>query len=230
MPDFLSDLERLSGSAALLRLILAMLMGAALGLERSRKLRPAGLRTYMLVCIGACSTMLSGLLLFEQCGPGFDPARMAAQVVSGIGFIGAGTIMVTPKHRVKGLTTAAGIWAVACLGIAIGGGFYTIAVGAFVLLLTTMLFADKLELIYYTSLKRLSAGIIISSLEVLKQISSELREVGIQLTGVEFTDSVAQEGIAVSCVLRMEKRMVHHEIIKKIMEVEGVIFVERLDV
>ena len=156
---------------ALCRVFLAMLMGGALGLERSRKLRPAGLRTYMLVCIGSCAIMTVGIYLFERYESGVDPVRMAAQVVSGIGFIGAGTIMVTPRHRVKGLTTAAGIWASACLGITIGAGYYVLSFGTFVLLLFTMIFADKLELNYYKRLKRLSIGLIIASLDVIKKIS-----------------------------------------------------------
>ena len=94
------NLSALNEYSVLLRLLLSGILGAILGLERTRKLRPAGLRTYMLVCIGSCLVMLSGLYMFEKYGPGFDPARMAAQVVSGIGFLGAGTIIVTANHKV----------------------------------------------------------------------------------------------------------------------------------
>lgn len=215
---------------ALLRLAMSMIMGAALGLERSRKLRPAGLRTYMLVCIGACAMMITGLYLFDSKGPGFDPARLAAQVVSGIGFIGAGTIMVTSKHRVKGLTTAAGIWAVACLGIVVGVGFYAAAVGAFFLLLITMLFADRLEQSYYRRLRRVNVGIIVSSVSVLKDIKDSLEEHRIQVTGIEFADSVPDDGTQFSCVLRMERYMNHKELFDIIDAVEGVILVENLDI
>ncbi|MDD6159883.1 MAG: MgtC/SapB family protein [Oscillospiraceae bacterium] len=215
---------------ALLRLAMSMIMGAALGLERSRKLRPAGLRTYMLVCIGACAMMITGLYLFDTKGPGFDPARLAAQVVSGIGFIGAGTIMVTSKHRVKGLTTAAGIWAVACLGIVVGVGFYAAAVGAFFLLLITMLFADRLEQSYYRRLRRVNVGIIVSSVSVLKDIKDTLEEHRIQVTGIEFADSVPEDGTQFSCVLRMERYMNHKELFDIIDAVEGVVLVENLDI
>lgn len=215
---------------ALLRLAMSMIMGAALGLERSRKLRPAGLRTYMLVCIGACAMMITGLYLFDSKGPGFDPARLAAQVVSGIGFIGAGTIMVTSKHRVKGLTTAAGIWAVACLGIVVGVGFYAAAVGTFFLLLITMLFADRLEQSYYRRLRRVNVGIIVSSVSVLKDIKDSLEAHRIQVTGIEFADSVPDDGTQFSCVLRMERYMNHKELFDIIDAVEGVILVENLDI
>ena len=129
------DIYEFNDTTALIRLAMAVLASGILGMERTRKLRPAGMRTYMLVCIGSCSTMLAGLYLFEVLGPGFDPARMAAQVISGIGFIGAGTIMVTPHQKVRGLTTAAGLWGVACLGINIGVGNYVISLGVFVAML-----------------------------------------------------------------------------------------------
>ena len=230
LPELVCFLEQESGVNALFRLFLAMLLGGILGLERSRKLRPAGLRTYMLVCIGSCAIMTVGIYSFEQYGAGVDPVRMAAQVISGIGFIGAGTIMVTPRRRVKGLTTAAGIWAAACLGITIGAGYYIFSFGTFALLLFTMLFADKLELIYYRRLKRLGIGLIISSLDVIQQITEEMKKQGIEVTAVELADPVTQGGVELSCVLRMQKRMIHYEVIQSIMKMDGVFFVERLDI
>lgn len=183
----------------------------------------------MLVCIGACIIMIAGLLLFEQNGRISDPARMAAQVVSGIGFIGAGTIIVTPKHRIKGLTTAAGLWAAACLGIVIGCGFYLVAIGAFVVLLVTMLFADKLELVFYTKLRRINLGMIVSSLEEIKHISIAMESQGILLTSVEFTDSSNDKGLVISCVARLQRKIPHDNVIDMLRTLDGVVFVERLD-
>lgn len=214
---------------AAFRLLLAALMGGVLGIERTRKLRPAGLRTYMLVCIGACIVMTIGLLLFERHGETFDPARMAAQVVSGIGFIGAGTIMVTSKHRIKGLTTAAGLWAAACLGLVIGCGFYVVAASAFAVLLATMLLADKLELVLYRKLRRLNLGLIVSSLDEVKEISAAMEVQGVLLTSVELTESLSSEGIALSCVARLKSRISHDEVIRMLLSLDGVIFAERLD-
>lgn len=105
-----------------LRLMMAMLCGGLLGLNREYKRRPAGLKTYMLVCMGAALVMLTSQYVVEQTNQG-DPLRMGAQVISGIGFLGAGTI-ITNNRQVKGLTTAAGLWAAACLGLAAGIGFY----------------------------------------------------------------------------------------------------------
>lgn len=111
----------------ILRITLAVTIGGALGYERGLKNRPAGLRTYILVCTGAAIVMITNQYIYQSLGNG-DPVRMGAQVVSGIGFLGAGTIIVTPHNQIKGLTTAAGLWASACVGLAIGIGFYEVAI------------------------------------------------------------------------------------------------------
>lgn len=129
-------LREVTWQAVILRIISSFILGGLLGLERGRKQRPAGLRTYMLVCVGACLIMLTNEYIVQVCGTG-DPARMGSQVVSGIGFLGAGTIMVTRHNQIKGLTTAAGLWAAAAVGLATGIGFHEAAItGALVIFLT----------------------------------------------------------------------------------------------
>lgn len=107
----------------IVRILLAAVLGAAIGVERGRKHRPAGLRTHMLVCVASSLVMVTNEQLIYAYGVG-DPTRMGAQVISGIGFLGAGTILTDRQNRVRGLTTAAGLWASACVGVAVGGGFY----------------------------------------------------------------------------------------------------------
>ena len=110
----------------LLRLLCAMLVGAIIGTEREYTHRPAGMRTHMLVALGSCVVMTTSQMIFHQYrafGATPDPARLSAQVITGVGFLGAGTIM-REGPSIKGLTTAASVWAVACLGIAIGAGYY----------------------------------------------------------------------------------------------------------
>ena len=116
-------------SGIFLRILTAIILGGILGRERGLKNRPAGLRTYMLVSIGACVVMLINQYAFQVYHTG-DPVRLGAQVVSGIGFLGAGTIIVTSHNQIKGLTTAAGLWAAACIGLAAGLGLYEVAVTA----------------------------------------------------------------------------------------------------
>lgn len=130
------ELRLVTSLAVVLRITVAFFLGGILGLERGLKQRPAGLRTHMLVCVGACMIMLTNQYIYQVFGTG-DPVRMGAQVVSGIGFLGAGTIMVTKHSQIKGLTTAAGLWATAAVGLATGIGFYEASVmGTIVIVLT----------------------------------------------------------------------------------------------
>ena len=130
------ELREVTYLAVVLRMTVAFLLGGILGLERGLKQRPAGLRTHMLVCVGACMIMLTNQYIYQVFGTG-DPVRMGAQVVSGIGFLGAGTIMVAKHSQIKGLTTAAGLWATAAVGLAAGIGFYEAALmGTVVIVLT----------------------------------------------------------------------------------------------
>lgn len=131
MLDLLNPLRELSIASIFFRFLLATGCGAVIGYERSKKRHAAGLRTHIVVCIGASSVMLLNQYLSVYFNSNADPARLGAQVISGIGFLGAGTIVITGYQRgqrVKGLTTAAGLWASACMGLAVGSGFYEVAV------------------------------------------------------------------------------------------------------
>ena len=116
------EIRAVTTGAIVLRILSAAILGGILGVERGRKNRAAGLRTYMLVCVGSCLIMLTNQYIYQVCQSG-DPVRMGAQVVSGIGFLGAGTIIVTRRSQIRGLTTAAGLWADAAVGLALGIGF-----------------------------------------------------------------------------------------------------------
>lgn len=130
-----------------IRLGVAMMIGGVIGMEREFSHRPAGLRTHMLVALGACAVMITSQLLFCQYRPyGVtpDPARLSAQVIAGVGFLGAGTIL-REGAIVKGLTTAASIWSVACLGIAVGAGYYSIALISAGFILVTLTIVEWLQ-------------------------------------------------------------------------------------
>ena len=117
-------LEEINLLSITVRIGLSILIGGILGAERSIRNRPAGFMTYVLVCLGSTIIMLTNHYIYLTM-PGTDPARLGAQVVSGIGFLGAGTIIVKHKDEVHGLTTAAGLWVTAGLGLALGAGFYS---------------------------------------------------------------------------------------------------------
>ena len=140
--DGLRDVTVLSTTV---RMVLAVLCGGIIGIEREYKRRPAGFRTHILICLGATMTTLTSQFLYLNMHYYTDMARLGAQVVAGMGFIGAGTIIVTRRQRVKGLTTAAGLWTAAIVGLALGGGFYEGGIAATVLILLAELLFSKLE-------------------------------------------------------------------------------------
>ena len=130
-----------------LRLLCAMIVGLVIGTEREYTNRPAGMRTHILVALGACVVSITGQILFNEyhlLGATPDPARLSAQVITGVGFLGAGTIM-REGATVKGLTTAASIWTVACLGIAAGYGFYAVAVAGLIFVLITLTILELVQ-------------------------------------------------------------------------------------
>lgn len=130
-----------------IRFGIAMLIGALIGFEREFSHRPAGLRTHILVALGSCAVMLTSQMIFCQYrvyGSTADPARLSAQVIAGVGFLGAGTIL-REGAIVKGLTTAASVWMVACLGIAVGAGYYEIGLIGTAYILVTLTFLERFQ-------------------------------------------------------------------------------------
>jgi putative Mg2+ transporter-C (MgtC) family protein len=164
------------------RLALASLLGGLVGLEREVSGKPAGLRTNLLICVGAALiTEISVLLPAAYGGVNGDPGRLAAQIVSGIGFIGAGTILQS-RGRIIGLTSAATLWVVAAVGIAVGAHQYTVAMGATVLILSTLFLLRRVEagLARRRVSRRYSVGLL-PSLEALDALREEMEDVGLKV-------------------------------------------------
>ena len=141
MFEFLNPLREITPLTVVLRMCLAVLLGSVIGLERSAKNRPAGFRTHILVCLGAAIASMTGLFIVLKLNMLSDVSRLSAQVISDLGFIVAGTIVVTKKLNIKGLTTAAGLWTTGIIGLAIGSGYYELALlgAGFVLLAETLM-------------------------------------------------------------------------------------------
>lgn len=137
MLSIFDGLRDITFFSVVFRMLFAYLCGGVIGIERSYKNRPAGFRTHILVCIGATVASMTGLYLYLNVNLPTDISRIGAQVVSGLGFIGAGTIIVTKKPTVKGLTTAAGLWASGIIGLAVGAGFYEGGAVATILIIFT---------------------------------------------------------------------------------------------
>ena len=162
----MDKLNELNIISIFFRLLLASICGGILGIERERKNRPAGFRTYMLVCITSAMVMITNEYISNKYLIG-DPSRMGAQVISGIGFLGAGTIIVTGKNRVKGLTTAAGLWASACIGLTVGIGFYSGAIIGCIMIFVAMSLLYKVDDYIMSSTKEITVYIEFSELSNL---------------------------------------------------------------
>ncbi|MDE1194934.1 MAG: MgtC/SapB family protein [Pseudomonas sp.] len=139
-----------------IRLLLAALLGSLIGLERERLLWAAGLRTHMLVCVGSCLLMIVSAFGFHDAlqmpHTELDPSRVAAQVVSGIGFLGAGSILLRGEV-IRGLTTAASLWTVAAIGLAVGGGLYAVGTAATFIILVILVAIKPIERVYRNRIK-----------------------------------------------------------------------------
>ena len=216
--------------AVILRLLAAVVIGGLIGLERGMKNRPAGLRTYMLVCTGACLIMLTNQYIFEATATG-DPTRMAAQVVNGIGFLGAGTIIVTRRNQIKGLTTAAGLWAAAGVGLALGIGFYEAAlVGSFAIF-TVMTLLQKMDNRMHRRTKTVEVYMEVASTVTLGELLRSIRESDYEVQDVQRDSSLETDSNgnrAYIALLKAQKRCNHIEIVERLRQMPGVAYVEEL--
>lgn len=144
---FANYFRELNMQSIILRLVICTICGGAVGIEREWRHRTAGFKTHILVCLGAAVCMMTGQYVREYMKiSGVDPTRIGAQVISGIGFLGVGTIIVTKNAKVKGLTTAAGLWVSACIGLAVGIGFYEIAILSTILVVALFLGVRQLNM------------------------------------------------------------------------------------
>lgn len=219
----------INDTTVVLRLVLAVLLGGIIGIERGRSGRPAGLRTHILVCLGSALAVMTNQYIFETFGAG-DPTRMAAQVISGIGFLGAGTIIVTGRHQVKGLTTAAGLWATACMGLAIGAGFYKAAITACLLIVFATVVLHRLDNFMLSKSKILDIYVefdktvsITSILEAMKAM-----EVSIELIEMVKPSYTAESSVAAIMTLKLRHKKVRMEILAKICSINGVAYAEEI--
>jgi putative Mg2+ transporter-C (MgtC) family protein len=226
-PIRLSSVE-LNELSVAVRIVLAILCGGVLGLERTRKHRAAGLRTYMLVCIGAAVVMMIGPFMAQHFGA-TDMTRMPAQVISGIGFLGVGTIMVTRYYRVKGLTTAAGLWVTACMGLAIGIGFYFGALLTCAAVIVVMMFADRFETMFTRRIRRIHLYIIFRSIEELKPFLTALRADGLIVSDIETLRSDGNQGVGLFCLIKFPRPITREEAFLSVEQADGVLFVEEID-
>ena len=222
------ELREVTYLAVALRIVAAVIVGGILGLERGMKNRPAGLRTYMLVCVGACVIMLTNQYIYQVFEAG-DPVRMGAQVVSGIGFLGAGTIIVTRRNHIKGLTTAAGLWSAAGVGLALGVGFYEAAIAGTVAVFAVITLLQKMDNRLHRRSRQLEAYIELKDIS-LGDFLRTMREADIDVSDVqrEYGEEESEGVRAYVATLKGKTRQNHTELMEKVLAIPGVVFVEEL--
>ncbi|MCQ2427021.1 MAG: MgtC/SapB family protein [Clostridia bacterium] len=221
----------------LLKMGLATIMAGFIGLERRRKRRPAGFRTHILVCVGAALSVTTNIFLYKTLSvllPSdivkFDVARLGAQVINGIGFLGAGTMIVTGKQQVRGLTTAAGLWASACMGLAIGAGYYECAVLACFCIYITITYLNSIEKVFADRSQNMNVSVIINDMQKAKVITDSLKDDGVELYDVEVANikELATESPMLIIEMRLPKRGTHNHYIAKLAKIDGIISVKEL--
>ena len=213
-----------------IRLLLTFLCGALIGLEREFKRRPAGFRTHILICVGAAMTTMTGQYLFLSQGLFTDMARLGAQVIAGIGFIGAGTIIVTRRNQIKGLTTAAGLWTCAIVGLAIGAGFYEGGLIATALVLLSELVISNLEYTFMRRHPEINVYLEFRSRSVLETVFDGLKKDNVKVRNLEITRTKEKDVMNSSAIftLRFQKAVPAEEVLASIRAVDGVYLAEEL--
>lgn len=216
--------------SVLLRTTIAILCGGAIGIERDYKRRPAGFRTHILICLGAAMTTMTSEYLYLNLHLFTDIARLGAQVIAGIGFIGAGTIIVTKQRQVKGLTTAAGLWTCAIIGLASGAGYYEAAVFATLLILLAELVFSRFEYYILASSKALNIYIEYSDADSLDAVLKMLKASDITIIDFEITKNGAKSNSNSMAILSLQtsRRTEHDALLTEISRTEGVLDVEEL--
>lgn len=230
MLSVFSELRDLTLLSVVVRMLLAMICGGIIGIEREFKRRPAGFRTHILICLGAAMPTLISQYLYMYMNYYTDMARLGAQVIAGMGFIGAGTIIITKGQRVKGLTTAAGLWTSAIVGLAIGMGFYEGGILATFLIFIAETLCSKLEYRIFKYVPEIHLYMEYMDKVCLEKVIQLYREKNIKIINIEITRPVGSEKHNACAIftLRLNKQCKVNELITCVHKIDGVISVEEL--
>lgn len=227
--DYLRELNCVT---MLLRFLLAGMCGAVIGYSRGRLQRPAGFRTHVLVCIGAASTMIVSQFCVNELGINGDTLRVPAQVISGIGFLGAGSIIVTGRNHdhITGLTTAAGLWASACMGLAAGAGYYECAILMCVAIYIVLVPLFKLDTTYVKTLHSLMLYVEVDPSMRLSEAMRSLIDEGMLLKAIDQFGSSGEDytGYKIEVEL-LDRALGPEQALEMIRSIEMVQFVQRIE-
>lgn len=227
----LHAIREVTYTSIIFRLFLSIVIGGILGIERGRKSRPAGLRTYILVCLGSTAVMMTNQYVSQCMGTG-DPVRMGAQVISGIGFLGAGSIMKTGRNQVRGITTAAGLWAAACIGLAIGIGFYELAIISGVLIFGVLSLMHNMDYFTRKHTSVIDIYVELEGREYMGEFIEFMRESGLSMSNLQMepdylgTNSI--NSVAFVVTVRSLEQRPHDGMIDTLRHIPHLKFIEEL--
>ena len=227
------EFRELTYLAIACRIAVAVFLGGIIGMERGLKNRPAGLRTYMLVCVGSCLIMITNQYVFQAFGTG-DPVRMGAQVVSGIGFLGAGTIVVTRRNQIKGLTTSAALWACGVLGLTAGAGLFTLTLVGFILLMISLSWMPTFERDLKNRSNFFEVHLELTNSQYLQDFITTIRRLGLSIDDIELNPAYANSGLSVYSISlsirsdELKQYKTHAEIIEALSSLEYVYHIEEM--
>jgi len=218
-----------------LRLLGAVIVGFAVGAQRARTSHPAGIRTHILVALGSCVVMVTSCIMYEQTIAVFgttpsDPARLGAQVINGIGFLGAGTILVTGRQQVKGLTTAAGLWASACTGLAVGAGFYECVLIAFAMIFLSIRLFPIVDAYIQENARDINLYMEFYSLGDISTIINQLKSQNVQIYDIDIERNKSGEALHPSAIfsIRLNEKIPHTQLLSDLAELDCFCVIEEL--
>ena len=226
--DFIREMNMLAITA---RLVLAVLCGGVIGLEREVRRRSAGFRTHILICMGSAITILTNLYLYQVMNLYTDISRMGAQVIAGVSFVGAGTIIVTRSSRVKGLTTAAGLWTASIIGLACGAGYAECAIFATLMVMFAELVLIRIEYRFVKRSREINLYVEYSLPSTVQRLVRVLRTEKIPMNDMEVNRMAEADGsyrYSAILTILLTRQDMEQKIIKEFEQTEGVLSVEKL--
>ena len=222
--DIALYLEDLNLVSIILRLTMAVIFGGIIGYGRERERRPAGLRTHILVSIGATLAMITNIYMCKIYNGYTDPTRLGAQVISGIGFLGAGTIIVTGKNKVR-------LWACACMGLAIGAGFYSGAIiGCLFISAVTVALANIDKKINRNS-RNITLYILVNSTTAASRLLQDIQSKNVKISDIEISNNNVSSNdlIGILLGLKISREVCHYDFIESITNKNEVIFLQEIN-
>lgn len=212
------------------RLLVSLIIGGVTGFERERSYQFAGFRTHILVSVGSCITSITSIALFFQFNAypdvSIDPSRLTAQILSGIGFLGAGAILKT-SNGIRGLTTAAGIWATACIGIAIGYGYYVLSILAWLFVMITLYMLKNIDKIFFKK-KQMILNIDVDNISIISTLYSKFDKSHIVVKNIDVEKENYEYNWRISFFIVYDRRIIIDELVKELNKSKNIINIDYL--